>query len=184
MLNIKQYNYKKLDIWLILVATVLVSIGSALIKIVDSSLFTKQIVGAILGIIVCVAIALIDYHTVCNLAIILYGISILLLILVQVPGIGVTVYGATRWLDFKLFQIQPSELCKVVMIIVMSYYFTLVQDSINKIKTILISLAIMAVPILLIFNQPDLSSSMVLVFFYVTMLYAAGISYKIILPFS
>lgn len=182
LINLKQYNFKKLDIPLIFVVAVLVSVGTYLINLVDKSLTTKQIFGVILGIIVCVAITLIDYHVICNLAIILYGIGILLLILVQIPGIGKTVYGATRWLDFKIVQIQPSELCKVIMIIVMAYFFTLFRDTINSGKTLLIAIVVMAIPTLLIFNQPDLSSSMVLMFFFVVMLYSAGLSYRIIVP--
>lgn len=183
MLNIKQYNYKRLDVSLILVVAILISIGSYLINIVDSTLLVKQLLGVFLGIIVCVVVALIDYHTICNLAIILYGIGLLLLILVQIPGIGVTYYGATRWLDLIVIQIQPSEICKVIMIIVMAYYFTLVKDVLNTTKSILIAIAIMAIPVLLIFIQPDLSSSLVLVFLFVVMIYAAGISYRIIVPF-
>lgn len=183
MINIKQYNYRRLDISLVLVVAILISIGSYLIKIVDESLFTKQLLGVFLGIVVCAVVALIDYHTICNFSIILYGIGLLLLILVQIPGIGVTVYGATRWLNLYFIQIQPSEICKIIMIVVMAYYFTLVQDTINSTKTILIGIAIMAIPILLIFIQPDLSSSLVLVFFFIVMLYSAGISYKIIVPF-
>ena len=183
MFNIKQYNYKRLDISLILVVAILISVGSYLINIVDSSLLLKQLLGVFLGIIVCATIALIDYHTICNLAVILYGVGLLLLVLVQIPGIGVTYYGATRWLDLKIVQIQPSEICKVIMIVVMAYYFTLVQDTLNTTKSILIALAIMALPIILIFIQPDLSSSLVLVFFFIVMIYAAGISYRIIVPF-
>ncbi|MBE5935946.1 MAG: rod shape-determining protein RodA [Lachnospiraceae bacterium] len=180
--NIKQYNYKKLDITLILVVAVLVSVGTYLINIVDNTLTTKQILGVILGIAVCATVALIDYHTICNMSMILYAIGIILLILVHIPGIGVTVYGATRWLDFKIIQIQPSELCKVIMIVAMAYYFTIFRDTINTGKTLIIGIVIMAIPILLIFNQPDLSSSLVLVFFFVMMLYGAGLSYRIIVP--
>ena len=182
LINFKQYNYKKLDITLIFVVAVIVSVGTYLISVVDESLTTKQILGVILGIVVCAAVTLIDYHTICNMAIILYVIGLILLILVQIPGIGVTVYGATRWLDFYIIQIQPSELCKVIMIIVMSYYFSLFRDTLNTWKTLIIGMVIMGIPILLIFNQPDLSSSLVLVFFFVMMLYGAGLSYKIIVP--
>ena len=183
MFNIKQYNYKRLDISLILVVAILISVGSYLINIVSSDLLVKQLLGVFLGIVVCVAIALIDYHTICNFAIILYGIGLLLLILVQIPGIGVTYYGATRWLDLGIIQVQPSEICKVVMIIVMAYYFTLVKDNLNTTKSILIAIAIMAIPISLILIQPDLSSSLVLVFFFIVMIFAAGLSYRIIVPF-
>ncbi|MCR5609276.1 MAG: FtsW/RodA/SpoVE family cell cycle protein [Lachnospiraceae bacterium] len=183
MLNIKQYNLKKLNISLILVVMVLVVTGASLIHIVKPRLFTKQIIGIMLGMCVCFVLTFIDYHLVCNYSLILYAIGVILLLLIQVPGLGSGYNGSIRWIKIgDLFTIQPSEICKIIMIIVLAQLLTQFNESINNIKTLGIIIGVVSLPVLLIFIQPDLSSSLVLIFFFVIMLYYAGISYKIIIP--
>lgn len=186
MFNFKQYNFKKLNISLIILVLIVSITGACMIRIADTTegvnLFAKQIFGIILSLIIAGMVVIIDYHFICNFAAVLYGFGIFLLILVRIPGIGVSLYDAQRWINIGPIQIQPSEFVKVILIITLATFFSKYAAKINKIRTILFSFLILAVPLVFILEQPDLSSSLVLIFVYVIMIYTAGISYKIIFP--
>lgn len=185
MFNFKQYNFRKLNISLIVMVLIVTIIGAFMIKISqggDPKLFTKQVFGLILGIIGMGFVAIVDYHFLAKLAAPLWFLGVFLLLLVKVPGIGVELYEARRWIDLKVVQIQPSELCKICLIIVLASYFAKFAEKINKISIISGSAVLTAVPLLFILDQPDLSSSLVIIFVYLILLYSAGISYKIVLP--
>ena len=185
MFNFKQYNFRKLNISLIVMVLIITIIGAFMIKISqggDPKLFAKQIFGLILGVFFMGLIAIIDYHFLAKFSAPLWILGVFLLLLVKVPGIGVELYEARRWIDLKFVQIQPSEMCKICLIVVLSAYFAKFADKINKISIIAGSVLLTAVPLLFILDQPDLSSSMVIIFVYLILLYSAGISYKIVLP--
>jgi len=180
MFNFRQYNLKKLNFPILVVVLSLSIVSLIVVNIVSDQLFIKQLIGLILGIILCAAISIIDYHTICSYAVIFYIISVVSLILVQIPGIGYTKNNATRWVNIFGIKLQPSEMAKVFTIIVMTQFFTIFKDSINEAKTIVIGFVVALVPIILIFIQPDLSSSLVILFFLFIMLYSAGISNRIV----
>lgn len=185
MFNFKQYNFRKLNISLIILVIMVTSVGAYMIKLSqggDPKLFTKQILGLFLGIIAMGFVAIVDYHFLAKLAVPLWFLGVFLLVLVKVPGIGVELYEARRWIDLKFVQIQPSELCKICLIVVLATYFNKFSEKINKMSTIMGSFVLTAIPLLFILDQPDLSSSMVIIFVYLILLYSAGISYKIVLP--
>lgn len=183
MLNLKKYDLKNYNISLIVIAFLLSSIGVFLISLVQKDterLFEKQIIGLVGGIIIALIVSLIDYQFISKFFIVLYIINIGLLLAVRFYGNEA--YGATRWLELKYFSFQPSELSKVIIIIFFAKLFTIFKEKINKLPVILLAIATFAIPVLLILSQPDLSSSLVFVFIFVMMIYAAGLSYKIILP--
>jgi rod shape determining protein RodA len=175
------YNFKKYNVSLFVFVVLLSSIGAYLISIVqgeNEKLLEKQIFGIVAGIVIAIIISVIDYHFISHFFIVLYMINLGFLIAVKV--FGEEKYGATRWLDLKYFTFQPSELSKVIMIVVMAKLFTMFKDKINSLWTILLSIAVMAVPTYLILTQTDLSSSMVLMFIFGAMIFVAGLNYKII----
>ncbi len=183
MFNFKKYDLKNYNVSLIVLVVILSSIGVYLISIAQKSgerLVEKQILGLILGLTVAIIVSFIDYHFIGQFYIVLYIIGLGLLVAVKMFGVGE--YGATRWLYLKYFTFQPSELCKVIMIIFLAKYFTIFKEKINSFPVILGSIILMAIPIFLVLSQPDLSSSLVFIFIFVMMVYAAGLSYKVILP--
>ena len=184
MLNIKQYNFKRYNIALLIIVLILGFIGAFLIKQVqadDENLFLKHLIGIAGGIVVAMMISLIDYHFICNFYIPLYIINLVLLLLVKV--IGKSLNDAQRWLELgPLPQFQPSELSKIILILFIATIFTMFRSKINNVLVILLSIVSVALPVLFILDQPNLSTSMIIVFIFVIMIYAAGISWKIILP--
>ena len=77
----------------------------------------KQIVGALLGAAAMVALTFFDYHILGKLRYIILGVSVGLLILVFIPGVGVENYGAKRWINLPFFTLQASEFAKFGFII-------------------------------------------------------------------
>lgn len=183
MLSWKKYDLKNYNISLIILVFILSCIGTFLIYLAQPEgerLFEKQILGLVAGLFIAIFVSFIDYHFICEFYIVLYLINVALLVAVKLFGVGTR--GATRWLDFKYFTFQPSELGKVILIIFLAKLFAIFRDKIDNVSTILMSLVLMGIPILLVLSQPDLSSSLVFVFIYVMMIYAAGLSYKVIVP--
>ncbi len=183
MLNyLKRYDYKKLPVSLILAIITLGIIGCFCIFKADGmGIAKRQIIGLIFGLIVLAVVSLIDYHTICRFYIPLYGLGVLLLFLTRFSPLG-TDHGknAYRWLDIGATEIQPSELVKVIMIIVMAVILSKVYKKLNQWSVFIMCVFVMAVPTFLILIQTDLSSSAVCMFTFVVMIFMAGLSWKII----
>lgn len=180
MFKFKSYDFKRYNISLLIVVTMLISISIFLIKQVKPDDYKKQIIGLIGGLIVAGIVSLIDYHLMCDFYIVLYIINLILLVLVKL--IGIELNNAQRWLDLKFFNLQPSELTKIILIIFFAKLFTIFEHRINNAIFLLISIILMAVPTYLILTQTDLSTSLVLVAVFAMLVFAAGLSWKIILP--
>ncbi|MDI9509220.1 MAG: FtsW/RodA/SpoVE family cell cycle protein [Bacillota bacterium] len=180
MFNLKAYDFKRYNISLVVIVVMLASIGVFLIKQVEPDGYKRQIIGVVGGLIVVGIVSFIDYHFICKFYIILYLISLVLLVLVKL--IGVTHHNAKRWLDLKFFELQPSELTKIIMILFFAKLFTIFEHKINSILFLLISIILMAIPTFLILTQTDLSTSIVIMAIFVMIIFAAGLSWKIILP--
>ena len=180
----KNYDFKRYNASLLIVVTILISIGVFLIKQVKPDDYKKQIIGLIGGLAIAGIVSLVDYHFISKFFIVLYLINLVLLVLVKL--IGVEYLNAKRWLniDLKVFQFdfQPSELTKIILIIFYAKLFTMFEHRINNIIFLLISIVLMAIPTFLILTQTDLSTSIVLMMVFVMLVFAAGLHWKIILP--
>ncbi len=144
----------------------------------------KQITGVILGLFGLCFFYFFDYHKLAKLKWWIVGASILLLILVFIPGIGVENYGAKRWVSILGFSIQPSEIAKFALVVFMASYMA---DNYNKIKTfkgLIPILAVAGVFCLLIMLEPSMSVTMCICFVTLFMLIIGGISKKHTLMFS
>ena len=92
----------------------------------------KQLIGIVLGIVVMVGIANIDYNKLKKFNILVSVVSLLLLALVFVPGLGVENYGAKRWIGIGSLTIQPSEIAKFSLILFSANY---ISNNPEKTKT-------------------------------------------------
>ncbi len=183
MIQFKHYNIKHYDFSMIFLVILLSGIGAYLVRMVqteEENFFTKQIFGIILGICIVIIVSLIDYHFICQFYVILYIINLGLLVAVRL--VGDTINNSKRWLDLIVFQFQPSELSKIFIIIVLAKLFTMFKDKMNKFYVLLFTGILTAIPTFFILIQTNLSTSIVIMFIFVIMIFAAGLSYKIILP--
>jgi len=135
--------------------------------------------GIILGIIIISVVSIIDYHFISQFYIVLYFINLGLLVAVRL--FGTEIRNTKRWLDIGI-RFQPSELSKIILIIFLAKVFTMFKDKLGKVYVPLVVGILIAIPTFLILSQPNLSTSLVVVFIFVIMIYTAGLSYKIILP--
>lgn len=184
----RSYEFKRYDYISIIIVTLLFiisyyAIGSATrINLIegDSSYATKQLYGFIIGFIMMIIVSFIDYHLIGKFVIPIYILNVGLLVAVLI--IGREANGAVRWIQiFGSYSIQPSEFSKLFMIIVLAKYFDKFESKINKLYILIGAAILMIVPVLLIERQPDLSSSLVLVFLLIIMYFGSGVSYKYII---
>ncbi len=174
-----RYDFKKYDIRLIIMVLALCIIGVLTINSAADGYTDKQIFGLCVGLFVMTFFSLIDYNFIANFQWILYAITIIMLLAVLLFGINVN--GATRWFSLGSFgTLQPSEFAKMLMLIIFAKFISSNKDRINRLSTILITGILYAIPLGLIFLEPDLSTTLVFIFLFCALLFIAGISYKII----
>lgn len=121
----------------------------------------------------------VDYHFLLNMSFIIYGIIIALLIAVLL--LGNARFGARRWIGIGGFSLQPSELAKLGVILAIVKY--LVSDIENRrtLKYIVFSGLILLAPLILIYKQPDLGTTLLFVPALFIMLFAAGMRWVYII---
>ncbi len=104
---------------------------------------------------------------------------IIFLLLIGVKYFGLTSSGSQRWLNLYFMNLQPSELMKIALILFLaSYYHRISTQDVNKIKYLFLPLAVLILPFLLVVAQPDLGTSILIVFGGVTVGWLAGVRVK------
>ena len=130
--KLKEYDFRKFDLGLLIAAILLGVIGAYVLNIIPGAkegMYLKQLLGVFFGVCIAIFVSLFDYHFVAKFFIPLYLLNLALLILVKFSKFGIAVYGQKRWLGIEdVFSFQPSELTKVIMIIVIAKLFDLLKD--------------------------------------------------------
>ncbi len=174
----RQYKLKNYSFPLIAAVITLSVIGIMVIGSAQESSQTRQTFGLIIGVIVMIGMSFFDYTVFVRMRWILFMIGCLLLIAVLL--IGVNVGGATRWINIGV-QFQPSDLMKMAIIVFFAGYFQQNDAKLNTPKVIIGSVLILLIPLALIYMEPDLSTTIVTALIFCVILFAAGLSWKIIL---
>ena len=112
-----------------------------------------------------------------NVSVLAYALSLLLLVAVEFFGeIGM---GAQRWIDLGFMRLQPSELMKISLVMVLAWYYDrLDMAKISKPGWVLLPLVLIGVPMLLVLKQPDLGTALLLGLGGASMMFLAGVSWK------
>ncbi len=147
-------------------------------KFIITKDITVQFTAYCLGAFLLLFVLLFDYKTFETLERILFGISILFLLTVYIPGLGVEHYGSRAWVDLGPIDMQPSELVKISFVLVFASYLTRNRASLITLKGIFFA-GLYAAPFILIILKEDLGTAVVMSFMTVVMLFSAGIDYKI-----
>jgi cell division protein FtsW len=108
----------------------------------------------------------------------LLGLSFFLLLVVHVPGVGVEANGATRWIGFGFFQVQPAELAKVALILYGAHLFATRPKITEDLRTLVPYLAVAGAACALIVFEPDLGTAMIAAFSVGMLLVAAGVQLR------
>lgn len=167
--------------WVLLAATLLL-IGvsllslSSLSSIGGTDYVLKQSIFAVVGIGVMFFVALLDYRHIERASTPLY--FAMLFILGTLLLIGSTVRGTSGWLSFGVFQVQPVEFAKVVLILFLSSFIRKKTSELGEWTRIIASLFLSALMIFLVLKQPDLGSSLVLMSLWIGMILVAGLRWS------
>ncbi len=174
----KHYRLRNYDIKLVIMILALSIIGILAIGSAKEALQSKQLFGVIAGFIIMIVISFFDYSWVLKFYWLMYVFNIGLLLLVEFAGDKSG--GAERWLEFGSFRFQPSELSKIILILFFAQFIMKYKEKLNTFKIIISCIVLVAIPWGLIFMQPDLSTSLVLLVVFCVLLFIGGLSYKII----
>lgn len=178
----KNINFKFLFVIFILFAFSLIMILSATdADIGNINRFVKvQSLSFVLGLLIMVIIIMIDYRMLGNFSWLIYIISILLLLAVYIPGLGVVTNNSRRWIDLGIINLQTSELSKIGFIIVMAKYLSHEDKKLDSVKDLIVPILLMLPFIVLLLEQPDLGTSLVFVVVTVGMMFMSDLNLKII----
>ncbi len=149
----------------------------------DPAYFLKrQALFVAVGVLVMVLVTLVDYQSLRDVAPVIYGVSVLALLLVVSP-LGTNNRGAQAWFQLGPYQFQPAEFGKLALIIALAAYCAIHRDDLdaNRLAT---ALGIAAVPLILIYLQPDVGTGMVFVAALMAILLVGGASPRQILILS
>lgn len=177
---LKQYRMKDYNFRLIIYVTALTLIGINVIGSAQRSVQNKQILGLCMGLVVMVVVSIIDYSFILKFSWLIYVFNIGLLSLITLHLFGDEGGGAVRWIEIGGFRFQPSELSKVLLILFFAWFFGKYYEKVNKFYFIVISGILIFIPWIMIEQQPDLSTSIVVAIIFIALLFLSGLSYKII----
>ena len=183
-LKFRQFNFVLFFTVILLVAFGVVMVYSASMYSADvlygnSKFFMlKQLIGAVLGLFAMLVMSTINYHKLEKVKWLVLGISVVLLVLVFIPGIGVSNNGAQRWIKLPGFTIQPSEIAKFAFVIWASSYLSKNYDYIKTFKGILPVLAVGGIFCLLIILEPNMSITMCMGITMIVLLFVGGMRAK------
>ncbi len=144
----------------------------------DTAYITSQALKIIAGFVIMVIIAFIPPERLKQLTPIIYIAALLLLL--AVIFIGIEANGAYRWIDLKLFRFQPSEIAKLAVPMMVAYYLHKTKIP-PTFLNVIGSLLLIALPVALIFLQPDLGTAIIVLFSGVIVLFLGGLQWRYIL---
>lgn len=175
----KKYKLRSYNFRLIALITITCLYALMVVNSANSSYTIKQGAGMAVAYLMMIFISFVDYKFITKYYWLWYAIGNILLVLVLL--IGKSSHGAKRWLGIGTsFQIQPSEFMKLIIAIFLAKVISMYKDRLNTWKFLVIIALVLLVPILLIVKEPDLSTTVMVVLIVVTIIFCAGISYKII----
>jgi cell division protein FtsW len=169
-----------------LLALGMVMLFSASAEKPEANYLVMQPIWCSIGLVACFLVAAGDYRWLKRygwLPWIFFGVTVGLLALVMVPGIGVKANGAARWLRFGRFTLQPSELAKIALIIVLAWYADRYQRQMPSfVKGLLVPGIMIAMVLGLVFVEPDVGTTILLAAVSGVLLFTAGTRLRFLLP--
>ncbi|MFB3924451.1 MAG: putative lipid II flippase FtsW [Syntrophales bacterium] len=178
---------KRPDYVLLITTLILVSFGTVMIYSSSSIIATmgksgdgyfylkKQLFFFVVGLAAMLALCRIPYEYFKRFAYPGVAVSLVLLLVLFIPRLGVKVGGATRWLNLGFFTFQVTELVKIALILFLAHFLTKNNAQIRELRTgLLMPLTVTAVFLGLIMLQPDFGTAGIVAVVLVCMLFLAG----------
>ena len=175
--NLKNYGFLQLIVCIILNIAGLIFIQSSVGDRIYS--FMSQLGISIASLIICLLISFLNLKKIMSRYYWFFIISVLALLLVQITG---TAYGrnSIRWIriPFIRMEIQPSEFAKLFLILFISMYIEKLDVQINQLGNLMKVIGLFFIQFILIFIQPNLSSSLILTAIFIAILFASKLKTK------
>ena len=148
----------------------------------DAAYFLKrQVLFLVLGASLAVFLSRIDYDIIRRHIVALMGVTLVLLVLVFVPGIRHTANGASRWIDLWVFTFQPSELAKFSLIAYAAYAIDRRGENFGEGgRAFLLIIAVLALYVTLVLKEPDFGTAVVITTSVMALLFIAGFPWKLL----
>lgn len=187
--QIKRQKKLKTD-WL-LISAVLVLVSFGIVMVYSASSYSadlqygdrfffmkKQIAGAVIGLVGMIALSFINYEKLKKIRWVVFAVSVVLLALVFVPGLGVKVYGARRWINLGFFTMQPSEIAKFGFVLFAAASLSKAHKEVKNFKGLLPTILSGGLICLLIILEPNMSITICVGITMIVMLIVGGIKLK------
>lgn len=175
---LKKYRITDYDVLLIILVCGLTVFGILAIGNADIASRNKQIVGFAAGLVVMLFVSVFDYHTVTRFYPVIYAGNLILLLWVILAGHES--HNAQRWINLFGFTFQPSETAKLFLILFYAQFIMKYRTKIKSFKLIFVLFLLLIPPLVLIMLQPDLSTSVMIALIFCTILFVAGIHWKLV----
>ncbi|MCL4542263.1 MAG: putative lipid II flippase FtsW [Deltaproteobacteria bacterium] len=190
MINYGRVFIRKYDIVLLLTAIILIALGlimvystSAMASIVQYGtsyhFIIRQIIYVIISVFFIWFLMRNDYHTLKSFYGIIMFLIIILMFLVFIPHIGISAGGSIRWINLRIFNIEPSEFFKIIFIVYLANFLAKKKDILdnNRYSLVFISpLILMGFSDILLLKEPDFGTVSILFFITIIMLFVGGVS--------
>lgn len=179
-----KYVFKAHNLLLLAAVALLNFIGILILQSasnMDTAVVSRQIMGSLVGYALCLVMMFIDYNLLAKYSIVIYGVTIGILLAVLV--LGAVHKGAGRWIVLPVLgQLQPAEFAKAGVVLFFAAFFGRNQGRINEPGTLLTACLLFAVPAVMVFAEPNLSTTVILFVIFSLMLFTSGLSMKLIIP--
>ena len=185
-----QTNWRHFDFWLLGAIALMTIFGITMIRsavagnieLEATNLVQRQLIFAVLGFIVIFIVSAIDYHLWASISRPMYIVTAIFLGALTIAGQAL--YGSARWFDTGVILIQPSEIAKIVVILVLSDFFSRNIEKLDNLAWIGRSLLYTLGIVVWIILQPNLSTSLVILAIWFSLLWASGLKLKYLLFFG
>ena len=185
-----QTNWRHFDFWLLGAVVLMTIFGITMIRsavagnieLEAANLVQRQLIFAVIGFLVIFIVSAIDYHLWASISRPMYIITAIFLGALTIAGQAL--YGSARWFDTGVILIQPSEIAKIVVILVLSDFFARNIDRLDDLSWIGRSLLFTLGIVVWIILQPNLSTSLVILAIWFSLLWASGLKLKYLFIFG
>ncbi len=175
---LRKYRFRDYDFKLIIMLIAISVIGILVIGSAEKSVQSKQIMGLLVGIFLMVIISLFDYCVLLKLYWLFYIGNLFLLFMVKY--LGEDANNARRWVSIAGIRFQPSETAKILLILFYAQFIMKHREKLNTFRILAASVILIVPPWFLIYDQPDLSTSIMVFIIFCVILFIGGLSYKVI----
>lgn len=187
---LRDISWRHFDFWLLGAIVMAVAFGTTMIRSAIAGnevllpLINRQILFASVGLLAVILVALIDYRYWISLYLPMYFGMMVFLLLLALPGLGLEQFGAQRWFQVGVLNLQPTEFAKIVIILNLARYFEKNHNNPRDLRWIIFSLIWTWGLTIWILLQPNLSNVVVIMVIWFILIWLNGLELKHLLVFG